>query len=63
MNKKRFEWLTDDSFTAVGLKLEKGKSYDVDVFGEAIVEEWARTGNARILAAPKAKAAAAGEEA
>jgi hypothetical protein len=50
MEKKRFEWTGDDSFTGPGLKLEKGKTYDVEAFGEAIVAEWARTGHARILA-------------
>jgi hypothetical protein len=65
MEKKRFEWTGAATYTGAGLKLEKGKSYEVDVFGESIVDEWARTGHARILAGAKKQAGdkAGGEEA
>lgn len=52
---RKFTWLLDDQFDGYGRKLEKGKSYDAATFGEAVVEEWIRTGAARAVAAGKVR--------
>lgn len=62
--KTKFEWLGDATFVAQGIKLEKGQTYDITSIGEEIVEEWARTGHAKIVTGGKKRAgnAPGGEE-
>jgi hypothetical protein len=48
MAEKRFVWMLDPQEASInGRRLETGQSYAATDFGEAVVEEWVRTGAAK----------------
>ena len=59
MAKEKFTWLAADTFTRSrdgkgGQHLEQSKTYEVNVFGPDIVEEWVRSGAAEYAVEKKA---------
>jgi hypothetical protein len=62
MATKKFVWLLDTTFPRRGsLMLEKGKEYDAAAFPSHVVEEWVRTGAARLVSAKPEKKQDKGE--